>query len=286
MDWLKNIVSGLIKEIYSWAPTLKIGTSAIGLILLAGIFAPWLTPYDPFFQDYAMTLSPPSWSHPFGTDQIGRDILTRVLYGIRVDMTIGFFTTFVPMTYGVVLGAYAGLLGGRFDSVMMRLLDIAMAFPFLVLIIVIISILGPGTRNIYIAVFLVAWTMYTRLARAEMMVEVKKEYILAAHILGYGKARIVFRHALPNIINSSIVFAMSDFVLNILLISGLSFLGLGVQPPTPEWGAMVAEGRDYIMGNWWVCTLPGLMIVITGTALAFIGDGLAHRLGERRHTFV
>ena len=138
----------------------------------------------------------------------------------------------------------------------------------------------------YIAVFLVAWTMYTRLSRAEMMVEVKKEYILAARTLGYGKARIVFRHALPNIINSSIVFSMSDFVLNILLVSGLSFLGLGVQPPTPEWGAMVAEGRDYIMGSWWISTLPGLMIVITGTALAFIGDGLAHRLGERRHTLV
>jgi peptide/nickel transport system permease protein len=283
---IKIILLYLVKEICSWTPTLKIGTSAIGIIVMFGVFAPWLTPYDPFFQDYTATLLPPSWVHPFGTDQIGRDILTRVLYGIRVDMTIGFFTTFVPMTYGVVLGAYAGLLGGRFDSVMMRFLDIAMAFPFLVLIIVIISILGPGTQNIYIAVFLVAWTMYTRLSRSEMMVEVKKEYILAARVLGYGKARIVFRHALPNIINSSIVFSMSDFVLNILLISGLSFLGLGVQPPTPEWGAMVAEGRDYIMGSWWISTLPGLMIVITGTALAFIGDGLANRFGERRNTLV
>jgi peptide/nickel transport system permease protein len=286
VSWIKCIASGLIREIYNWSLTLKIGTGVIGVLLLLGILAPWLTPYDPFHQDYTATLVPPCWPHPFGTDQIGRDILTRVLYGIRVDMTIGFFTTFVPMTYGVVLGAYAGLLGGRFDAVMMRLLDIAMAFPFLVLIIVIISILGPGTQNIYIAVFLVAWTMYTRLSRAEMMVEVKKEYILAARTLGYGKARIVFRHALPNIINSSIVFSMSDFVLNILLVSGLSFLGLGVQPPTPEWGAMVAEGRDYIMGSWWISTLPGLMIVITGTALAFIGDGLAHRLGERRHTLV
>ena len=138
MSWIKCIASGLIREIHSWSLTLKIGTGVIGVLLLLGIFAPWLTPYDPFHQDYTATLVPPCWPHPFGTDQIGRDILTRVLYGIRVDMTIGFFTTFVPMTYGVVLGAYAGLLGGRFDAVMMRLLDIAMAFPFLVLIIVII----------------------------------------------------------------------------------------------------------------------------------------------------
>ena len=158
-----------------------------------------------------------------------------------------------------------------------------MAFPFLVLIIVVLSILGPGVHNIYIAVFLVAWTMYARLARAEMLVERNKDYILAAQTLGYGSGRIIFRHALPNIINSSIVFSMADFVLNILLVSGLSFLGLGVQPPLPEWGAMIAEGRDFIFQAWWISTLPGVVIVITGTGLSLMGDGLAHRLGERHH---
>jgi peptide/nickel transport system permease protein len=155
-----------------------------------------------------------------------------------------------------------------------------------VLIIVIISILGPGVHNIYIAVFLVAWTMYARLARAEMLVERGKDYVLAARTLGFPARRVVFRHALPNIINSSIVFSMADFVLNMLLVSGLSFLGLGVEPPLPEWGAMVAEGRDFIFDAWWISTLPGLAVVLTGTALSLIGDGLAHRLGQRQRSLL
>jgi len=276
----------LYAELRGWSGSLKVGVGMLALIVLAGVFAPLLTPYDPYLQDYAVALNPPSWSHPFGTDSLGRDILSRVLHGIRVDMQIGFITTYVPMVYGVVLGAYAGYLGGRFDAIVMRILEIALAFPFLVLIIVILAILGPGTQNIYIAVFLVAWTMYARLARAEMLVESTKDYMLAVRVLGFGTSRIVFRHGLPNVISSSIVFSMSDFVLNISLVAGLSFLGLGVQPPTPEWGAMVAEGRDFILGSWWISTLPGLAIVITGTALSLTGDGLAHRLGERRHTFV
>jgi peptide/nickel transport system permease protein len=274
-------VSALAEEVRSWSLSLKVGASILLVIVLAGLFAPWLTPYDPYAQDFMALLQPPSLAHPFGTDNLGRDIFTRVLYGVRVDMQIGFITTYVPMIYGVALGAYAGYVGGRFDAVVMRVLDIAMAFPFLVLIIVILAILGPGVQNIYIAVFLVAWTMYARLARAEMMVESTKDYILAARVLGYSRRRIIFRHGLPNVINSSIVFSMTDFVLNISLLSGLSFIGLGIQPPTPEWGAMVAEGRDYILGAWWISTLPGFVIVLTGTALALVGDGLARRLGAR-----
>ena len=209
-----------------------------------------------------------------------------MIYGIRVDLPIGFFTTYVPLTYGIVLGSLAGYFGGLFDGVLMRILDVTVAFPFLVLIIVIVAILGPGMQNIYIAIFLAAWTMYARLARSEMLVERGKDYVLAARTLGYGSGRIVFRHALPNIVNSSIVFSMSDFVLNILLVSGLSFLGLGVAPPIPEWGAMIAEGRDFIFEAWWISTLPGLAIVVTGTGLSLIGDGLAQRLGERRHALL
>ena len=270
-------------EIAHWPVTLRIGAGIVCAIVLAGVFAPLIAPYDPYSQDFTSVLLPPSLTHPFGTDMLGRDVFSRVLYGIRIDMQIGFFTTYVPMIYGVMLGAVAGYYGGWFDTVMMRLLDIAMAFPFLVLIIVVLSILGPGVHNIYIAVFLVAWTMYARLARAEMLVERGKDYILAAETLGYGSGRVIFRHALPNIINSSIVFSMADFVLNILLVSGLSFLGLGVQPPLPEWGAMIAEGRDFIFQAWWISTLPGVVVVLTGTGLSLIGDGLARRLGERQH---
>ena len=281
-----EIFHGAGREITRWPATLKIGAAIVGAIVLAGVFAPLIAPYDPYYQDFASALQPPSLAHPFGTDMVGRDVFSRVLYGIRIDMQIGFFTTYVPMIYGVVLGAAAGYFGGWFDTVMMRLLDIAMAFPFLVLIIVILSILGPGVHNIYIAVFLVAWTMYARLARAEMLVERNKDYILAAKTLGYGSWRIIFRHALPNIINSSIVFSMADFVLNILLVSGLSFLGLGVQPPLPEWGAMIAEGRDFIFQAWWISTLPGVVVVLTGAGLSLMGDGLAQRLGERQNALL
>ena len=286
VDSTRSVATAIVAEITSWNLSLKVGSTIMAAIAFIAIFAPWIAPYDPFAQDFEAVLVPPELNHLFGTDNLGRDIFSRVIYGARVDLTIGVITTYVPMTYGVVLGAFCGYIGGKFDMIVMRILDVAMAFPFLVLIIVILAILGPGVQNIYISVFLVAWTMYARLARAEMLVERGKDYVLAAQVLGYPRSRIVFRHALPNVVNSSIVFSMSDFVLNILLVSGLSFLGLGIQPPIPEWGSMIAEGKEFMLQAWWVCTLPGLAIVITGTALSLIGDGLAKRLGERHHTLV
>ena len=181
------------RELGGWSPSLKIGSAIFLVIVLAGIFAPLLTPYDPYYQDYNSILLPPNWAHPFGTDMNGRDILARVLYGVRIDLQIGFIITFVPMIYGVFIGAASGYLGGKLDTVVMRVLDIAIAFPFLVLIIVIIAILGPGVHNIYVAVFLVGWTMYARLARAEMLVERGKDYILAARVLGFGQGRVDVR---------------------------------------------------------------------------------------------
>ena len=278
---LKNILSILKIDYQNSNANLKIGIFLLVIIVFAGVFAPFLTPYDPYFQDYNAILLPPSLDHFFGTDNYGRDVFTRVLYGTRLDLQIGFYTTYVPLTYGLMIGAYAGYFGGALDTAVMRLTDTAMAFPFLVLIIFILAILGPGIQNIYIAVFLVAWTMYARLARAEMLVEKNKDYIVAAQVLGFGTNRIILKHAMPNIITSSIIFSMFDFVLNILLVSGLSFLGLGVQPPTPEWGAMVAEGRDFILNAWWISTLPGLVIVLTGFTLCLIGDGLSERFGKR-----
>jgi peptide/nickel transport system permease protein len=281
-----TLTKSVFREIASWSISLKAGVLILLLIVGAAVFAPWIAPFDPDAQDFNAILISPSFPHLFGTDSLGRDIFSRVLFGARIDLVIGFFTTYVPMTYGVILGAYAGYRGGWFDAVLMRIIDVAMAFPFLVLIIVILAILGPGVQNIYISVFILAWTMYARLARAEMMVERTKDYVTAAEILGFPQRRIIFRHGLPNVINSSIVFSASDFVLNILLVSGLSFLGLGIQPPKPEWGAMIAEGRDFIRQAWWMATLPGLAILVTGVGLALIGDGLAHRFGERHHTTV
>ena len=279
---MKSEIINIIKDEYkNFNTNLKIGIIIFFIILLIGLFAPFLTQYDPFYQDYNSLLLPPSFNHWFGTDNYGRDIFTRVIYATRLDLQIGFYTTYVPLIYGVMIGAYSGYFGGSIDTIMMRLTDTAMAFPFLILIIFILSILGPGIQNIYIAVFLVAWTMYARLIRAEMLVEKNKDYIVAAQVLGFGTNRIIFKHAMPNIITSCIIFSMFDFVLNILLVSGLSFLGLGVQPPIPEWGAMVAEGRDFILNAWWISTLPGFFILLTGFALCLIGDGLSERFGKR-----
>ena len=279
---MKSELINIIKDEYKNSNTnLKIGIIIFFIILLIGLFAPFLTQYDPLYQDYNSLLLPPSFDHLFGTDNYGRDIFTRVIYATRLDLQIGFYTTYIPLIYGVMIGAYSGYFGGSIDTIMMRLTDTAMAFPFLILIIFILSILGPGIQNIYIAVFLVAWTMYARLVRAEMLVEKNKDYIVAAQVLGFGSNRIIFKHAMPNIITSCIIFSMFDFVLNILLVSGLSFLGLGVQPPIPEWGAMVAEGRDFILTAWWISTLPGFFILLTGFALCLIGDGLSERFGKR-----
>ncbi len=276
-----EIIKIIKNEYKNFNTNLKIGIVIFFIILLIGLFAPFLTQYDPLYQDYNSLLLPPSFDHLFGTDNYGRDIFTRVIYATRLDLQIGFYTTYVPLIYGVMIGAYSGYFGGYIDTIMMRLTDTAMAFPFLILIIFILSILGPGIQNIYIAVFLVAWTMYARLVRAEMLVEKNKDYIVAAQVLGFGSNRIIFKHAMPNIITSCIIFSMFDFVLNILLVSGLSFLGLGVQPPIPEWGAMVAEGRDFILTAWWISTLPGFFILLTGFALCLIGDGLSERFGKR-----
>jgi peptide/nickel transport system permease protein len=273
---------GAWNVVRSWPLSLKLGILIVGIIALAGVFAPLLSPYDPIFGDFKATLKSPSWVHPFGTDNLGRDLLARVLYGVRVDLQIGLITTYIPLLYGLALGAMAGFLGGWFDRLLMRLVDIAIAFPFLVLIIVILAILGPGIKNMYIAVFAVGWTMYCRLARADMLVVREQEYILAAKALGYGPFRIIFRHALPNIIVPSLVFSMADIVLNILLASSLSFLGMGVQPPTPEWGSIVADGRDFLLQAWWITTLPGIAIVLTGLGFNLIGDGLARLLGQQR----
>jgi peptide/nickel transport system permease protein len=272
----------ILGELGSWSLSLKCGAAITLVIVLAAIFAPWIAPYDPNAQDFEALLMPPGWPHLFGTDSLGRDIFSRVLYGARIDLVIGFFTTYVPMTYGVILGAYAGYKGGWFDAVLMRIIDVAMAFPFLVLIIVILAILGPGIQNIYISVFILAWTMYARLARAEMLVERTKDYMTAVEVLGFPQRRIILRHGLPNVINSSIVFSASDFVLNILLVSGLSFLGLGVQPPLPEWGAMISSGRQYLLEQWWVATMPGIAIFAVSLGFNLLGDGLRDVLDPKQ----
>ena len=268
-------------EIGTWSFTLKLGLLLIVIIIGLAALAPWVAPFDPDLQDYDAILVPPNLTYLFGTDNLGRDIFSRVLFGARLDLSAGFVMTFVPMVCGVLIGAWSGYRGGWFDAVVGSVTNMAIAFPFLVMIIVVVAVIGPGIKAIFISVFLLAWTMYARLARAEMLVERAKDYMLAAKVLGFPTWIIVLRHGLPNAVAPSVVFSMSDFILNILLLSGLSFIGLGIQPPTPEWGAMIADGKEFILQAWWICTMPGLAVVVTGTSLSLVGDGLARRLGNR-----
>jgi peptide/nickel transport system permease protein len=250
-------------------------------VALAAIFAPLIAPYNPNEQNLLASFEHPSWQHLMGTDNLGRDIFSRVVYAGRVDFQIGLITTYVPLVTGMLLGALAGYFGGWIEAVVMGLVDIVIAFPFLVLVIAILAIIGPGLTGLYIAVLAVGWSMYARLTRGEMLVLREQQFMLAAESLGFSRRRIIVRHALPNLLRPNLVFSMADFVLNILLAASLSFLGLGVQPPTAEWGAMVADGQNYLLNAWWITTMPGIVIVVVGVGLSLIGDGLADRMGER-----
>ncbi|MBA3415856.1 MAG: ABC transporter permease [Chloroflexia bacterium] len=260
-------------------PTLLVGGVLLAVVVALAVLAPLLTPYGPLDQDLLNAKQPPSWSHPFGTDNFGRDVLTRVLFGARVDLLIGLVPTAITFVVGVSVGAVAGYFGGRVDAILMRLVDIAVAFPFFVLLIAIVAMLGPGLRNMIVAISLVGWISYARIVRGEVLVARQAEYVLAARTLGFGDARIIVGHLLPNVITAAIVFSMADVVLNILLGTALSFLGLGPQAPTAEWGRMIQEGRQFIAsGEWWMTTFPGLAIVVVAVAFSLIGDGLADLL--------
>jgi peptide/nickel transport system permease protein len=261
--------------------TLGVGLTIVGITLIAALLAPWIAPDNPNAVNLLASFEPPSWHHLMGTDNLGRDIFSRVVYAGRVDFQIGLITTYVPLVTGMLVGAVAGYFGGWVDTVLMRLTDVVIAFPFLVLVIAILAIVGPGLTGLYIAVLAVGWSMYARLTRGEMLVLREQQFMLAAEGLGFSRRRIILRHALPNLLRPNLVFSMADIVLNILLAASLSFLGLGVQPPRAEWGAMVADGQNYLLNAWWVTTLPGLVIVAVGVGLSLIGDGLAERMGER-----
>jgi peptide/nickel transport system permease protein len=260
---------------------LRIGICIVGLWVVAALFAPWLAPYDPILQDTSVKLLPPELLHPFGTDNFGRDIFARVIWGARVDLQMGIIGVVFPFMIGTTIGSLAGYFGGAVDAVFMRLVDVVLAFPFLVLLLAIIAILGPGIASFYIALALVGWVSYARLIRAQVLVLKGSDFVLAARSLGYGHIRIMFRHILPNSIVASVVFSMSDIVLVVLAGSSISYLGLGVQPPTAEWGVMIAEGQNFISTAWWITTFPGLAIVLMAFGFSMLADGLGEKLGLR-----
>jgi peptide/nickel transport system permease protein len=253
------------------------------LLLLSGaaLLAPLLTSYDPNAQNFDVLLQAPSFAHPFGTDNFGRDVLTRVLYGAGIDLRIGVLAVVFPFLFGSVAGAVAGYSGGWVDAVVMRTVDVITAVPFLVLVIAVVAFLGPGEVNIFLAIGGVGWVTYSRLVRSEVLREKQLEYVAAARALGFRRSRIIMGHILVNAIPSAVIFAASDVVLIILTTAALGFLGLGIRPPAPEWGMMIAEGREFLSGGWWVATMPGFACMYTGLAFILLGDGVADLLRVR-----
>ncbi|HUZ01180.1 MAG TPA: ABC transporter permease [Thermomicrobiaceae bacterium] len=259
-------------------PTLVVGVVLVALVILVGVIGPFVAPYAPNLQNYEGAVQPPSLAHVLGTDKFGRDQLSRVLFGARIDLALGIVTALVPLAIGVAIGAVAGFYGGWVDTIFMRIIEIQVAFPFYVLLIAILAILGPGLLNMYYALILVGWVAFARLIRGEVLVAKNLEYAVAARTLGCSDRRIILRHLLPNVIGPALIFAMSVVVFNILAGAALGFLGLGVQPPTPEWGSMVADSREFMTSAWWLPAFPGLAIAIVGVAFSVLGDGLSNVL--------
>lgn len=249
----------------------------VGWLVLA-LAAPIVAGADPNAVDLAHVLEPPSAAYLFGTDHLGRDLFARVIYGARIDIWMGFMGVLPPLAIGVTIGLLSGYFGGFVDAVLMRLVDITVAFPFFVLVLAIVGILGPGLNNYFIALALVAWVAYARLTRAEVLIIKQMEYVLATRTLGYHPLYIILRHVLPNAISPVVVYSMTDAVLVILAGASLGFLGLGAQPPTAEWGVMIADGQPYVINAWWICFFPGLAAVTLGVGFVLISDSLARLL--------
>lgn len=258
----------------------------IGLVIVA-LLAPWIAPHGAAEQYRDAVLVPPAWmeggnaSFLLGTDPVGRDILSRLIHGTRYSLFIGTIVTTLALTGGIIIGVIAGYCRGWVDTVIMRLMDIILAFPSLLLALVLVAVLGPGLTNAMIAIALVLQPHFVRLTRAAVMAEKSRDYVVAAKVAGAGHLRLMFRTILPNCLAPLIVQGTLSFSNAILDAAALGFLGMGAQPPTPEWGTMLAEAREFIMRAWWVVTFPGIAILVTVLAINLVGDGLRDALDPK-----
>ena len=258
-----------------------VGAAVLALVVGAAIFAPQIAPHSPIDQAFTDQLRPPSPPHLFGTDEFGRDIFSRVLYGARIALVIGVLADGIALALGVVLGVVSGYFGGRVDAVVMRSVDVLLAFPYLLLAMVVVTILGPSLINAMIAIGIVYTPQFARLVRAAVLAIKEQEFVEAAGAVGAGVGRVLVRHVLPNILSPIIVMATLTVGFTIVETAGLSFLGLGASPPTPEWGSMLATGRSFMLTAPWIATFPGLAILVTVVGFNLMGDGLRDLLDPR-----
>jgi len=264
-----------------------VGLSILLVVTTGAVLAPVISPADPLLQDVSVRLKPPTLeggdgqAHLLGTDHLGRDILSRLIYGARISLAIGISAVAVAGTLGTLIGLVAGYRGGRVDDLCMRLTDTMLAMPFILLALAVIAVLGSSLRNIIFVLGITSWVSYARVVRAEVLTLRTREFVAAAQALGGHGTRIIFRHLLPNVLTPVIVIATLEVARMIILESALSFLGLGVQPPTPTWGGMLADGRAYLSTAWWLATFPGLCIMLSVLGINLLGDWLRDILDPR-----
>ena len=259
----------------------KTGLVVIAIYLLVSFLGPYFVPFDPYQLDLPNTLKAPSLQHFFGTDEFGRDIFSRIVIGARISLFVGVATVIISFVLGTLLGAAAGYCGGKTDAIIMRIIDIKLSFPDILLAIVVVTILGPGLQNVVLAVGIQSTPMFARMIRSTVLSVKESDYVLAARGLGASHVRILFKHVLPNCMAPMIVLGTLRIGTAIITASGLSFLGLGAQPPTPEWGAMLASGRNYLRAASWVSTIPGLAIMTVVFGFNVLGDGLRDAMDPR-----
>lgn len=271
--------SGIVRALRQ--PTVVAGMFVLVLFVMAALLASFLSPVDPLAQDVVNGLLPPSAAHLLGTDKLGRDMLSRLLYGARISLFVGVVVVTLAGTTGTLVGLVAGYFGGWADELMMRITDIFFAFPALILAMAVAGALGPSLRNALLAISVVTWPVYARLIRGQVLALKQRDFIIAARALGVSELRIMLRHVLPNILAPLLVQASFDLGGAIISVAGLSFIGFGAQPPTPEWGVMVSEGRNYVATEWWVATEPAIAILLVVAGLNLLGDGLRDVLDPR-----
>jgi len=280
---MKPVLSQLQQLRVKRSNLLLLGTTVIcGVILGIAVLAPFIAPYDPLAIDFADRFVPPSAKHFFGTDSFGRDLFSRVIHGSRISLRVGFFVLGIAMTIGGIIGTVSGFYGGWVDSLLMRMTDIFFAFPFLILAMAIAASLGPGINNAIIALAAVWWTPYARLFRGQVLNMREKEFVEAATALGMSELRVMFRHILPNCFGPIFARATTDIGYIILAGATLGFVGLGAQPPVPEWGTLISEGRLYLMTSWWLSMFPGVAIFFTVIGFSLLGDELHRRFIHAR----
>ena len=256
------------------SPTLIAGVIMLGLLLAVSALAPVIAPYDPAEQNLLGGLLPPSLDHPFGTDQLGRDILSRILFAGQTDLRIAVLAALTPFVTGVILGLISGYFGGWLDYVIGRIVDTVIAFPFYVIVISIVFAVGAGEGGIFVAFALVGWVGYARVVRATTRSLGSSGWVASARGGGLSNARVILRHLLPNVLPQAVVLLMAEIVAIMVAVVTLGYLGLGIQPPTPDWGTMINDGQSFVTTKWWISALPGLAVIYTGISLSLLGDGL------------